>query len=60
MHYLDGFLDAIYSNDELPDGAWMQMMIDSVRDHWDIDDGLAHDAVMTFLDWKCDQREGKL
>jgi hypothetical protein len=56
-HYLDGFLSMTYNDDGLPDGAWMQIMIDSVAEHWGLEQDVAHDAVMSYLDWKCDERE---
>ena len=66
-HYLTGYLDFAYGNDDLPDGAWMQMMVDAIdmlKEDADIDDPQfgkwdSHDIVMDFLIHSAREREAK-
>ena len=55
MDYLDGYLDFVYSDDDAPDGAWFQMCVDTIQEHWPDCD--AHECFMQYLLWKNPQKD---
>ena len=66
-HYLTGYLSFAYDNDNLNDGAWMQMMVDGIdmlkedatTDDPDFKGWDSHDIVMDFLICKQKERESE-
>ena len=50
MHYLDGYLDYIFNDDDLPDGAWWAMLESTIEDHWPDADG--NETLHAYLEWK--------
>ena len=53
MDYLDGYLDFVFNDDDMPDGAWFAMCTSTIAEHWGLDDG--HEEFMSYLDWKSKQ-----
>lgn len=54
MNYVHGLIGDIADNDDLPDGAWWQMMEDTIEMDKSITDD-ANDVVHAYLDWKSKQ-----
>ncbi len=53
--YLDGYLSAVFDDDDLPDGAWFEMCKGMIAEHWNIDIDDAHEAFLQYLEWKSEQ-----
>jgi len=49
MHYLDGYLSAVYDSD-MPDGAWWAAMESLIEEHWPGSDGF--ESVHAYIAWK--------
>lgn len=51
---LDGYLVSTYDDDDLPDGAWFQMLVDKCDEFITLHKikGDSNDAVHQYLDWK--------
>jgi hypothetical protein len=55
MHYLEGYLDFVYNNDDAPDGAWFAMCVGTIEEHWPDCDG--HECFMSYLEWRAKEKD---
>ena len=55
MHYLDGYLDYVFNDDDMPDGAWFEICKSTIAEHWDIDIDDAHEVFLSYMEWKSTQ-----
>ena len=51
MDYLDGYLDFVYTNHDAPDGAWFEMCVSTIEEHWP-EECDAHECFMRYMVWK--------
>ncbi len=56
MHYLDGYLSYHHDDADLPDGAWFQIQVDMIAEHWP-EEKDAHECFMQYLEWKSAEQE---